>query len=512
MVNLGHFTRFRINGAVQCLSLRQAGHLAALSQDEYGFSAVNTALFFVYSDAHVNDWERFMANFDRRQLLGVSGAAALAPASLMSASPQAIAAAPKSPLASPLLNLERAYDEMDRNNVDALVCAAAPNVYYLTNFYPLLARMGIQHSTYAVLPRDRRQRPILITGHFTYYYIASDDEISQFADVHIFTAGADADAVGVFEQTPYPAQFPTLHQASPPQAKELHRRKETEAVTKAVSATAEQALMKVLKGLGTSLKRVAVDDRALGDILDQGGMSVELHNGENLIRSIRLQKSQTEVTLMRYAADANAQAGLAAAKSAREYASLSGVRAAYASECAKRGLSMEFMVVDKSSSPTFDASLEEGQAFLIDCVSHFHHYHGDYGRTIFMGEPTRAMAAATKGMASVWDTVRAQLKPGLRYSQISEMGAEAARKTGVDANIMCNPHSVGMFHTDEPSKSSLYTYEKEDLVLMENMILSIDCPMIDAGLGGSAHLEDLMLITKDGAEPLNDIGDQTILI
>lgn len=44
------------------------------------------------------------------------------------------------------------------------------------------------------------------------------------------------------------------------------------------------------------------------------------------------------------------------------------------------------------------------------------------------------------------------------------------------------------------------------------MILSVDCPVLDAGLGGSAHLEDLMLIRANGAEPLHDIGERVIVV
>ena len=44
------------------------------------------------------------------------------------------------------------------------------------------------------------------------------------------------------------------------------------------------------------------------------------------------------------------------------------------------------------------------------------------------------------------------------------------------------------------------------------MILSVDCPVRNTGIGGSAHLEDLTLITKDGAEQINDIGDRVIVV
>ena len=44
------------------------------------------------------------------------------------------------------------------------------------------------------------------------------------------------------------------------------------------------------------------------------------------------------------------------------------------------------------------------------------------------------------------------------------------------------------------------------------MIISVDLPVMDVGLGGSAHLEDLVLIGKDGATLLNDGGDRVIIV
>lgn len=35
---------------------------------------------------------------------------------------------------------------------------------------------------------------------------------------------------------------------------------------------------------------------------------------------------------------------------------------------------------------------------------------------------------------------------------------------------------------------------------------------METGIGGSINLEDLMLITEDGAEPIHDLGNQAITI
>ena len=44
------------------------------------------------------------------------------------------------------------------------------------------------------------------------------------------------------------------------------------------------------------------------------------------------------------------------------------------------------------------------------------------------------------------------------------------------------------------------------------MVSGVDCPRLESGVGGSAHLEDLVLITSDGAELLNDPGNQVNIV
>jgi Xaa-Pro aminopeptidase len=67
---------------------------------------------------------------------------------------------------------------------------------------------------------------------------------------------------------------------------------------------------------------------------------------------------------------------------------------------------------------------------------------------------------------------------------------------------------VGLSHEDQPS--SAIDGGVLDLALMPGMVLSVDCPLLDVGVGCSAHLEDLMLITERGSEPLNALGNHLI--
>jgi Xaa-Pro aminopeptidase len=162
------------------------------------------------------------------------------------------------------------------------------------------------------------------------------------------------------------------------------------------------------------------------------------------------------------------------------------------------------------TAEAYDEPLTDGRAFLIDAVSHLMGYHGDFARTVFLGEPPQPMRRVTTALAAAWDEIRANLKPGLRFSQIRAQGPAILKKLGYDFAVGFTPHHVGLWHTDQPRANA--DGSPFDPVLEPGMIISVDCPLVDTGLGGTAHLEDLTLITADGARPIHETGEPVIMV
>lgn len=472
---------------------------------------------------------------DRRNiLLGLAGAASLAGAAACSRSNEVDQVAPPDIVgqsnfsgalvlptlpSTPLLNRTRASQIMAEQGIDALICARPENIYYLTNHYPMLAKMGIPQLSYAIVTRDETIAPILVIGQFAYYLGATERATPNVVDVRLYTAPAEADSyyqsLSVFEQMDAAAIesfLPQMHDAHPLHPIEKKRRDLTLEVSQSIFPTSEVALLKAAKDLLLADKRVAVDSGELKSLLDRADRMNIVDSGEDMIRRIRLQKTSAEIELARYAARANAEAGLAAAMSVRDGASFQDLRTQYALACAERNLTTKFMVIDGIIPDSVPRKIEEGRSFLIDCVSHHQYYHGDYGRTVCVGEPTRQIQKATDALSSVWNELLPQLKPGVRYSEISAMATKAFADQTSEATLICNPHSVGVHHTDEPSRPNTHHWAKDDLELLEGMVLSVDLPIADVGLGGSGHLEDLVLIGAEGAELLNDTGDRVIIV
>ena len=456
---------------------------------------------------------------------GAAGAAALAapgPAAAAELAPNNLAERVKRLRAGPLMNLEQAYRVMEEEQLDGLVLAEPINVFHLTGHWGSLAKMGYPAPAYALLSKDQRQAPGLVMMQFIYYYTYSDGYFDFPLQTWLFSGWDRRLQDQEQGQASAPEGEPPANPAyvfedkgeAPLREIELHRRSTLDAALsrQKLSADARWALVNAVKGMGLDRGRIGVDHLVVNAIFETAGLDAVPVYADRALRRIRAIKSPREIELMAFSAQANAQAALAAARAARAGATYQELRAAFYSEAAKRGNLGVFMQVDTIGAETGDGEFREGQAFQIDCVSHGFHYHGDYGRTVFLGEPSRSMKYATDAIALGWDAIMEALRPGLLYSEIRAIGMEALRKGGYDLDVAFTPHSVGLMHTDDPGRADSPFYIKEDVVLAENMIISVDCPVRNVGLGGSAHLEDLTLITADGGVQINDTGDRVIVV
>ncbi|MFK7957352.1 MAG: M24 family metallopeptidase [Lysobacterales bacterium] len=449
---------------------------------------------------------------NRRDALGTITAAGLA--SALPAHSASAASGKQTPLHPPVpgprMNFEQADKVMTELGLDALILGDGANFQQATGSRHVVSRMGYSPSCLAIVTRQQDNRLAIVTSAFGYYYTLSD--VLQHADlpayIYAFTGNSSSEgetlelSLSLFPdrgETPIDDIERSRAQAVQNQVSELGS-----------FASMEKAVAKAMKDLGLTSGRIAVDHPRVTAAVSEAAPKATVVNADDALRRIRPVKSATEIQLMRMASAGNVAAAMEAVKTVRAGGGYRDLRAEFFAAAARRGQRGVFMVIDRTSDEVYDDTFRDGQAFLIDCVSEYEGYHGDYGRTVFVGEPHKAMRDATKAMAIGWDSIREQLRPGLKFSEIQALGQKALRSANKNFNIPYAPHSVGMFHTDHVGYSGLPP--REDIVLVPGMILSIDCPLIESGVGGSAHLEDLMLITADGSEPIHDIGHQTITV
>lgn len=50
---------------------------------------------------------------------------------------------------------------MKRAGISAIICSVPRNIYYLTNYYPMLSKMGMEGYAFAILPDDPKIAPCI---------------------------------------------------------------------------------------------------------------------------------------------------------------------------------------------------------------------------------------------------------------------------------------------------------------------------------------------------------------
>lgn len=413
------------------------------------------------------------------------------------------------------INLARAYDVMEQEGLEGIIVGEPLNVFHFTGYWPQIGRtkMGHPPTTFVLLSRDKRLMPGLVASKFIFYYTFTDSGFAQPYQTYLYRGPGDSGVVLAEPEMPEPTEFADREQAPLSDVEMRRRTLLTEATDQRhVQRDAGAALVAAMRDLGMWQGKIAYDNAVIAAVCEHHERPGRIVPADNILRKIRMIKSPLEIQLMRRASWSNVDAVQATAKMIREGMTYPELRQIYYEEAIARENLPVFLTVDRVSAQLADFKIADGQAFFIDGVSHFQNYHGDYARTIFVGEPTAPMKRAAAAVTLGWTSVRERLRPGLRYSEIYALGQDAVRKGGYDFTIGFGPHSVGLSHTDEPAIDNGGFYTKDDLVLQENMILSVDCPILDTGLGGSAHLEDLMLITHDGAEPIHPMSSSIIIV
>ncbi|MFT4054996.1 MAG: M24 family metallopeptidase [Novosphingobium sp.] len=412
------------------------------------------------------------------------------------------------------MNLARAIAVMERHDLAGLVLGDPINVFHALGHWPQIGRTraGQPPGTFALIARERPGNPGLVTSRFLHHYSWADGRSRSDVAVWLYTHMGDEGDETAFE-VPFSPVLPERHSAAL-NGTERHRAAVSATLSGAMTARSDAggAIVAAMKGLGLWQGRIGFDHTVIAEVAERHDHPGAMVQADNILREIRLVKSPLEHALMARAARSNVDALNAVGHAIRAGATHVELQALYRMECAARGNTALFLNVDRVSSDLSRLQVEDGQTLMLDGVSQFLGYHGDFARTVFVGEPTREARRAAEAAAFGWQAVREQLRPGLRYSEIAVIGETAIRAAGYEAAIGFGPHSVGLAHTDEPGEVHGGFWRKPDIMIEPGMILSVDCPTLDTGIGGSAHCEDLVRITETGCEPIHPLHDPVIIV
>jgi Xaa-Pro aminopeptidase len=441
-------------------------------------------------------------NMSRRNFLvasGMIGSAALAAQHPADPPP---AVSPQFAVPGPLMDRERAASLLRRGGLDALLVTAPLNVYYATGANPVMSRFTQVNVTAALVPANPKRPIAYIGGGFEFYAGVADGGLNPGVEAYL-TGGSLGD--------PDSRASPAFHCVGSYafDAREQHRRLLLEQAAP-FHDTMPSALAAALRNRAIHGGSIGFDTNDARTLLESSGAGASLRPADDLMLHVRLVKTPAELALMRRASVNNVEASLVTARAARTEGSLARIRQRFFAEAASRGNVGVYGNVDLVMDERLDGTLREGQAFMIDFVSHHGFYQGDYGRTVFFGDPDPQMKSAAGVAIAAWREIESRLRPGLRFSEIRRIGNDTVGKLGAGFTYAFNPHTVGLQHWDQPRLSA--EGKPHDLALEAGMVLSVDCPLLNAGVNGTTHLEDLVMITETGSVPLHQQGDNIIVV
>jgi len=415
-----------------------------------------------------------------------------------------------------LLNKPRAYEIMDREGIDGIVALNPVNVFYLGNYFSYELQKLRAIPSFAVMPRDETKPSFLIVASTDMWFIANGareyPEIipysapsswEQYRDPEIWHN--EPKAIGGMR---FPVNSESLTEIEKGWVEIENRFSNSKA------ATPEWGLVKALKEAGLLKSKVAVDDMRIADILSTlGQQDISCLPGDNTFRKIRMIKSEVELGHMRKVAAVNQAACMAMLAQIEIGMVKADIDKLFMVEAAKRGAKAMWIAAGTIGGLP-DGKVVEGRPMMVDSVCQINYYHGDFGRTWCVGEPRKDVRERVSILQRGSDVAHELVRPGMKYSELRSKVSDAIAKINTaptGAIFGAGPHSVGLQHTDQPYRDGLPFVINEDLTFEENMTLTIDMPAMEVGWGG-AHLENLIVITKDGFKPLATMDEALIVV
>lgn len=410
-----------------------------------------------------------------------------------------------------LYNAARAVAVMERHHLDGLVAAQEVNVYYASGYWGALMGSGRSHSYFAVLPRGGREPAGLVMGSFEWRRLVTEGG-TWIPNLVGYTAPVDADHATQGPEGPEVGapRMPHAHRYEGWPVREGARLTPNERAWIEVqdrlrgceAASAVWALARAVREAGLEHRVVGVDDPRVASWLTAAGVRARFVPAEHVFRDIRRVKTATEIELLSKAARVNEEACLAASRQLREGAGWDEIENAYVAEMAQRGGRGVYLSGGSGGLP--GSHVRAGEPVMVDAFGHYQHYHGDFGRSMIVGEPDDELTARSRAMQAGWNEVMESVRPGLRYRELALRTVNAIQRAGFPEFCLAVPHSLGLEHTDDPAVMTRDGLDYGDPVLEENMVVNVDLPYIEIGWG-SMHLEDTLLVTADGCRPLTSM-------
>jgi len=401
-----------------------------------------------------------------------------------------------------LLNLERAREVMQRRGLDGLVAQLSINVYYLSGYWGMLMSAERFDAAFlAVLPRREDFPAVLVLPAMELRRLVSEGG-TWMPEIVAYSSPLDDETEGL--QAPgrpyegWPVRAGAVLTSREQAWIDITRRHRDR-----VAGDARGALARALRLAGLEAGRLGTDDPRIEGWARAAGLDrVSCLADANVFNEVRRVKTPAEIALLRSAARINEEALRAAAGALAEGAAWHEVERAYFVAMAGCDATGSYFICGAGGLPS--GRVRRGEPMLLDALGTYRRYHGDFGRSAVVGEPTPAMRKRHAALVAGWEAIQPLLRPGSRYSEIAATAVDSIRRAGFPEFVYATPHGVGLEHTDDPKPPGRLPGAQWDTVLEPGMVLNVDLPFTEIGWG-SVHIEDTVHILPGGFEALTSL-------
>jgi Xaa-Pro aminopeptidase len=386
-----------------------------------------------------------------------------------------------------LLNKDRAYDIMEKYNIEAIIATMPENVTYLTDYWSLTHRLIKATQNFAVISRKQDLAPFIITS-IGDMDLAADQE-DCWTD-NFFTYGI-------------------FYVERPPEAtlSDTEERFERLLVSSRPKKDAMTALTECLADIGVTKGRIALDGGNITpsaySVLKKNFSKAEFVEGYPILREIRLIKTQTEVNRLERSSEIIESGISNALKVVREGATEFEIWQALFKKVVEEGALPSWPCVGVgvrgglSNVISAPHPIKYGDLVRFDIGCVYQYYNSDCARTVVLGKANEKQRAYHIAIRIGQERALEIIRPGVRASEIFKEAVNGVRDGGIPHY---RRHHVGHGIGIEPYEPPLLNETSED-ILDEGMVVNVETPYYEMGFGG-IQLEDTILVTADGYRPL----------
>jgi Xaa-Pro aminopeptidase len=289
---------------------------------------------------------------------------------------------------------------------------------------------------------------------------------------------------------------------------------------------AGDAIVKALKGKGLDKGRIGLDEKNLypstREQIVSGCPHAKLIDAFELFRVIRMVKTPEELERLKTAGLLNEEATQSVLNLLGEGVSEDELAQHFLEMTAKSGAVFEFwntaagtqssmnIMANGHFFPPSQYRLKRGDTFRYDGGAIYNKYHSDAGGCAVLGDPNARQKVCYGAVATGMERAMELLRPGAIPSKLFEEVVIAVQKAGLQnypkMARFCG-HGIGIEARDYPiftkpmKATSPFLPGTYDLPVEEGMVISIEIPYGELGLGGF-QTEYTFLVNKDGCEKL----------